>query len=59
MIFKIEYEKMNGEITIFDHCEIVGTYNKGVRTEGFKVFDKERKVFRNVKYSGIKTIEAA
>ena len=59
MTFKIEYEKLNGEITIFDRCEIVGTYNKGVRTEGFKVKDLERKVFRNIRYTGLKTIEAA
>ena len=59
MIFKLEYEKLNGEITIFDRCEIVGTYNKGIRAEGFKVKDLERKVFRNVRYEGIKTITAA
>ena len=59
MIFKIEYEKLNGQITIFDHCEIVGTYDKECKTEGFKVKDLDRKVFRNIRYSGLKTIEAA
>ena len=59
MIFKLEYEKLNGEVTIFDKCEIVGTYDKECKTEGFKVKDLERKVFRNVRYDGIKTITAA
>ena len=59
MKFKMEYLKLNGEITIFEQIEIVGTYEKDLKTEGFKVYDNIREVYRNVRYSGIQTIEAA
>ena len=59
MNLKIEYSKKDGSYRNFDKCKIVGTYERDHKVMGFKVWDLDRNVYRNVKYSGIKTIEAA
>ena len=59
MNLKIEYAKKDGTYRNFDKCKIVGTYEREHKVMGFKLFDLERNVYRNVKYSGIKKLEAA
>lgn len=59
MILKIEYTKKDGTYRNFDKCKIVGTYERDHKVKGFKVFDLERNVYRNVNYKGIKKLEAA
>ena len=58
MKFYIEYQKASGEGTIFDGVEIVGTYEKQNRVQGFKVFETGRG-YRNVAYDRIITIKAS
>jgi len=58
MRFYIEYEKANGEQTIFEKAEIVGTYDKQCRERGFKVFEEGRG-YRNVNYNRIISIKAS
>ena len=59
MILKIEYTKKDGTYRNFDKCKIVGTYERDHKVKGFKVWDCERNVYRNVNYKGIKRLEAA
>lgn len=59
MNLKIEYSKKDGTYRNFDKCKIAGTYERDHKVMGFKVWDLDRNVYRNVKYSGIKTIEAS
>lgn len=58
MKFTIEYIKIDGSGTVFKECQIVGTYEKDQKVQGFKILDTERK-YRNIKYSGIVSITAA
>lgn len=59
MNLKIEYAKKDGTYRNFDKCKIVGTYERDHKVMGLKLFDLERNVYRNVKYSGIKKLEVA
>jgi len=58
MKLSIEYIKIDGSGTVFKECQIVGTYEKDRKVQGFKIFDSEKK-YRNIKYSGIISITAA
>ena len=58
MKFSIEYIKLDGSGVVFNECQIVGTYEKDQKVQGFKIFDSEKK-YRNIKYSGIISITAA
>ena len=58
MKFYIEYRKADGDQTVFEKAEIVGTYDKKRRERGFKVFEEGRG-YRNVNYKGIIAIRAS
>lgn len=55
----IEYKKLDGAISEFLKCKLVGTYTKENVTVGFKVWDELRNGYRNIRYTGIKSIKAA
>ena len=58
MKLKIEYTRLDGSPSEFLKCKLVGTYRAEGITVGFKVFDDTKK-FRNIRYTGIKSIKAA